>query len=289
MAQRVEARVLNATQAADYLGVSICTLKKIENLGHFRPYRTPGGHCRYSRQMLEEYLELSKGFSEAPVAEKILLDQGVAGLQRDVIMSLMAAIDTRDHYSRGHSSRVAANAVVLAEHMGLDEERWGALEVGAYLHDIGKIAVRDAILLKRGSLSSDQRRPIEEHPLMGARILEPVGFDKEVISIVVSHHERIDGRGYPSRLKGDAISLGARIVCVVDSFDAMVSDRPYRSAMPVKVALRELRANAGIQFDSGVVEKFTEAYYEREIMLPSLPHSLEPRLREVRLVPAVAT
>lgn len=281
---------MTSRQAADHLGISLCTLKKIESLGHLKPYRTPGGHRRYSKKMLDNYLEMSKGFTTYDVAEKILMEQGVGELHYNVVMSLMSAIDARDPYSRGHSHRVAANAVVLVEHLGLSNSERGALEAGAYLHDIGKIAVNDAILLKRGSLSGEQRLHIEEHPSVGAGILESAGLDQDVISVVSSHHERMDGLGYPSGLKGNAIPLGGRIVCVVDSFDAMVSNRPYRSAIPAEAALRELVVSAGTQFDSEVVQNFREAYGEGEIVLPRLPgRSPEPRPREVKLVPAVAT
>jgi putative nucleotidyltransferase with HDIG domain len=281
---------MTSRQAADHLGISLCTLKKIESLGHLKPYRTPGGHRRYSEKMLDNYLEMSKVFSTYDVAEKILMEQGVGELHYNVVMSLMSAIDARDPYSRGHSHRVAANAVVLAERLGMSKGDCGALEAGAYLHDIGKIAVRDEILLERGSLSCEQRLHIEEHPSVGAGILESAGLENDVISVVSSHHERMDGRGYPSGLKGDAIPLGGRIVCVVDSFDAMVSNRPYRSAMPAEVALGELAANAGTQFDSEVVHKFRQAYDETEIVLPRLPgRKPEPWLRELRPVHAVAT
>jgi len=211
------------------------------------------------------------------------LYEDIKGLYHNVVKSLATAIDARDPYTHGHSHRVTANSLVLAEDLGLEERQRKALEIAAYLHDIGKIGVRDEILLKKGPLTDDERRSIEKHPVVGARILEPVGFDEEVISIVLSHHERIDGQGYPSGLKGNAIPFGARILCVVDAFDAMVSDRPYRSALPVKTAVRRLHTNMGTQFDPEAVEKFIVALSEGRVILPSHIASQEPELSEASL------
>jgi len=224
--------------------------------------------------------------NQAGVAMKNALLYGdIKDLYHNVVKSLATAIDARDPYTHGHSHRVTANSLLLAEDLGVDEKGRKALEVAAYLHDIGKIGVRDAILLKRGSLYSDERRSIEEHPVVGARILEPVGFDDEVISIVLSHHERIDGQGYPLGLKGNAIPLGGRILCVVDAFDAMVSDRPYRPALSVEAAVRELRTNADTQFDPEVVERFIAALSQGRVILPRHATSQELQLSEVNLRP----
>ena len=205
---------------------------------------------------------------QAAVAMKnALLYQDIADLYHNVVRSLAVAIDARDPYTHGHSHRVAANALVLAGRLGLDGAQRKSLEVGAYLHDIGKIGVRDSILLKRAPLSAGERRAIEEHPAVGARILEPVGFEEGVISVVLCHHERLDGRGYPSGLEGFAIPIGARILCVADAFDAMLSDRPYRSALPLEEAVAELRSKAGTQFDPTVVEELLSALAEGSIIL----------------------
>jgi len=208
--------------------------------------------------------------TQAALAVKnALLYEDIRSLYRNVVKSLAAAIDARDAYTHGHSHRVAVNSLVVADYLGLQLKQRKALEIAGYLHDIGKIGVPDAILLKTGPLTSDETQSLEEHPALGASILEPVGFDEEVISIVLSHHERIDGRGYPLGLKGNDIPLGARIMHVVDSFDAMVSTRPYRSGLLVEAALRELHADAGTQFDPEVVHEFTAAFLEDAIMLPA--------------------
>lgn len=215
--------------------------------------------------------------------KKALLYEDIKSLYHNVVKSLATAIDARDPYTHGHSHRVTANSVVLAEDLGLDQNQRKTVEIAAYLHDIGKIGLRDAILLKNGPLSSDEKSLVEEHPVVGARILEPVGFDEEVVSMVLSHHERIDGQGYPSGLKGNAIPIGARILCVVDAFDAMVSHRPYRSGLSVEAAVRELRTNMGTQFDPELVEKFTVLLSEGKVILPGQAIGQELELSEVSL------
>ncbi len=233
------------------------------------------------RFLPSDLLVLTTAANQAAVALKnALLYEDIKNLYHNVVRSLAAAIDARDPYTHGHSHRVAANSLVLAEYLWIDHEYRRSLETAAYLHDIGKLGVRDTVLLKDGPLSSDEKRSVEDHPVVGARILEPVGFDEEVISIILSHHERIDGQGYPSGLKDDAIPLGARILCVADAFDAMVSDRPYRSALSVEAAVEELRLNAGTQFDPMVVERFTAAWSDGRIVLPGLPPRPEPQLSE---------
>ncbi len=225
----------------------------------------------------DDLMALTTVSNQAAVAMKnAFLYKDIRELYHNIVRSLAATIDAHDEYTYGHSHRVATNSLILADCLGLGDNERSTVEVGAYLHDVGKIGIPDSILLKKGSLSKDQIKSVEEHPVVGARILEPVGFDEEVISVVLSHHERVDGRGYPSGLKDDAIPLGARILCVADSFDAMVSDRPYRSKLPVEAALRELRAGAGTQFDSVLVEEFVAAYFGGRIVLPGNAASHQP-------------
>jgi putative nucleotidyltransferase with HDIG domain len=235
----------------------------------------------YSRFLTDDLMALNTVSNQAAVAMKnAFLYQDIRGLYSNIVRSLAATIDAHDPYTFGHSHRVTANSLVLAESLGLDDEKRNALEIGAYLHDIGKIGIPDSILMKKSTLSKDQIRSVEEHPVVGARILEPVGFDEEVISIVLHHHERVDGRGYPKGLKDDAIPLGARILCVVDSFDAMISNRPYRSKLSVGAALLEIRSGSGTQFDSRVVEEFIEACSEGRVILPERADHREPAMTE---------
>ncbi len=175
------------------------------------------------------------------------------------VRSLAAAIDAKDAYTRGHSDRVAEYAVMVSERMGLPADEHLALEVAAYLHDIGKIGVSERVLHKPGRLDEAEFAEISRHPTIGATILEPVAFPWEITPIVRHHHERWDGSGYPAGLAGEDIPFLARILTVADSHEAMVSDRPYRRGMAEADALAELRRCAGTQFDERVVACFCDA------------------------------
>ncbi len=172
------------------------------------------------------------------------------------VRSLAAAVDAKDSYTHGHSDHVAAYSTLIAERMGLSHEQKIALEMAAYLHDIGKIGVAEEILLKPGRLSDDEMEQMRHHPLIGANILKPVAFPWAIAPVVRHHHEAWDGSGYPAGLSGEEIPLLARILTVADSYEAMTADRPYRQGMSVDDAIAELRACAGAQFDPGVVEAF---------------------------------
>jgi putative nucleotidyltransferase with HDIG domain len=196
------------------------------------------------------------------------LYESIHDMYQNVVRSLATAVDARDPYTHGHSHRVSANAVAVGRRMGLDLDALQQLETAGYLHDVGKIGVRDAVLLKPAALSDQETRLIREHPTVGARILEPVGFAPDVISGVLGHHERYDGGGYPQGLAGKEISCSGRILAAVDAFDAMVSDRPYRPSLGTAYALRELEAHAGSQFDPDVARCLVEAVCAGEIVLP---------------------
>lgn len=170
--------------------------------------------------------------------------------------ALAAALDTRDTETEGHSRRVVAYTMRLAQELGLSASERRELRYGALLHDIGKIGVPDAILLKPDSLTDDEWAIIRRHPKWGQRILAGIPFLEDAARVVVTHHERWDGSGYPDGLTGNEIPLGARIFAVADTLDAMTSDRPYRNALPVDVAHDEIVANSGKQFDPRVVEAF---------------------------------
>ena len=180
------------------------------------------------------------------------LDQAYLGTAE----ALAAALEAKDDYTADHARSIADLAVAVGRELDLDEEHLRDLRYGAIFHDIGKIAIPDAILNKAGPLSPEERRVIETHPLAGEQILAPVPFLARVRRIVRHDHERWDGTGYPDGLRGLQIPVGARIVFVVDSFHAMVSDRPYRRAMPERAARDELLRCAGTQFDPAVVDAF---------------------------------
>jgi putative nucleotidyltransferase with HDIG domain len=170
------------------------------------------------------------------------------------VRSLAAAVDAKDTYTRGHSDKVATYATMIAQRMGLSHDQRTALEMAAYLHDIGKIGVPESILLKPGGLTDDEMAQMRHHPLIGANILKPVAFPWAITPIVRHHHEYWDGNGYPAGLKGEEIPLLARILCVADSYEAMTADRPYRLGRSAADAATELELCAGSQFDPRVVE-----------------------------------
>ena len=153
---------------------------------------------------------------------------------------------------------------MLGRHLDLDEKTLAKIEIGGYLHDIGKIGTRDSVLLKPGPLTTEERRAINEHPRIGLAILEPVHLPGEVIDFVQNHHERLDGSGYPHGLKGEEVSTIARIAAVADMYDALTSDRPYRGAATPEDALALLRSQAGRQLDPQVVQALTAVQPEWE-------------------------
>jgi putative nucleotidyltransferase with HDIG domain len=175
----------------------------------------------------------------------------------EAIGAVVAAVDARDHEISGHSFRVAHYAVALARAMGIEDgEQLRAIEWGSLLHDVGKIAVPDAILRKIGPLTDDEWAIMRQHATWGYEILADVRFLKPALAIVYSHHEHWDGSGYPRGLAGDQIPLTARIFAVVDAYDAITSDRAYRRARSHGAALQELRRVAGAQLDPKVVAAF---------------------------------
>ncbi len=181
------------------------------------------------------------------------------------LAQLSAAIEARDPYSRGHASRVTVFAKAMAKAMGLDKERLSVLRLGALLHDVGKLTVPPAILLKRGPLTETEFDQVRDHPAAGVRMLRSLGAPREILPSVLHHHERWDGAGYPRGRAEGRIPLEARILTVADSFDAMTSTRPYRPPRHVSDALEELERCAGTQFDPELVGVFTVAWGEDEL------------------------
>jgi putative nucleotidyltransferase with HDIG domain len=180
--------------------------------------------------------------------------------------SLASALDARDPYTSGHSHRVSKMATAAARIMRLPESEVEIIRIGALLHDIGKIGIPDVVLQKPGALTKDEFDLIKQHPAIGRRILEPVGGFEDYLPIVELHHENWDGTGYPHGLRGEQVPVGARIVHVVDAYDAMTSDRPYRPGMPHVRAVELLRQFSGTQFDGAAVSAFldTEAGRQHE-------------------------
>ena len=170
--------------------------------------------------------------------------------------ALAAALDLRERETGLHSKRVACHTLVLARRFTNDRERLRQIYWGALLHDIGKIGVPDAILLKRGPLTGDEELVMRTHPESGHAILAGMSFLQDAAQIVLSHEERFDGSGYPQGLAGEAIPFGARLFSVIDTLDAMTSDRPYREGLPFDAAKAEIVSLAGKHYDPTAVESF---------------------------------
>ena len=182
---------------------------------------------------------------------------------QDVIRTLAEALEARDHYTQGHSSRVAEVAVILARELGLSREEQEVLRHGCLLHDIGKIHVPDAVLRKPGALTDEEFGWMKKHPVIGETICRPLIFARPFLDIIRHHHERWDGRGYPDGLSGEEISLHARITAIADAWDAMTSDRPYRSALPLDTAFSRIEEGAGTQWDPELVRQFLRVMRRR--------------------------
>lgn len=181
---------------------------------------------------------------------------------RKTIEALADIIDQRDAYTAQHSSRVAKYCEAIANKLILSPGDYETLVTAAKVHDLGKISIPDAILLKEGPLTPEERQVINTHALCGYEVLNNLRFYKAGARIVSCHHERYDGKGYPEGLKGEEIPLGARIMAVADSYDAMTSDRPYRKALDMEIAIQELIKHSGTQFDPEIVRVFIETLRE---------------------------
>lgn len=174
----------------------------------------------------------------------------------EMVQTLARAVDSKDAYTHEHSDRARVKARRVALEMSLPEQMVRYVEYAALLHDIGKIGIDEAILLKPGKLTPEEYEQMKKHPIIGHQILSPVKYLGPVAQMVLYHQEWYDGRGYPEGLKGEEIPLGSRIVAVLDAWDAMTSDRPYRKALGREIAVGELKKGSGTQFDPRVVETF---------------------------------
>jgi len=194
--------------------------------------------------------------------ENKYLYESVFDVLMSTLRSLVSTVEARDLYTKQHSQRVTDIAVIIAGHMGCTPQQIDTLRVAGYLHDLGKLGVKDSVLLKPGPLTPEEFAQIRAHPVIGEEILAPIGFLPEERALVRHHHERWDGRGYPDGLREDNIPLLARILSVADVFDALTSDRPYRPAMSVEGGAAEIMACKGTQFDPVVVAAFGEVLWK---------------------------
>lgn len=171
---------------------------------------------------------------------------------------LAETIEAKDHYTRGHCNRMRDMCVHMGRIIGLPPAEIEAIEYASLLHDLGKIGVREAVLNKEGPLNESENEHMRSHTLVGEKILKGIPNMDEVTSLVVAHHEYFDGTGYPRQLKGDAIPLGARIIAVIDLFDAMHTTRPYRKGLPLEIIFKEMMRVAGTQLDPEIVTLFID-------------------------------
>ncbi len=205
--------------------------------------------------------QLAAALEAARVAEE------TRGTHVAAIATLSRTLEAKDSYAGPHTERVAALAVALGRRLGYRGAELEAIEIGALLHDIGKIGVPDTILRKRGPLDDDEWTVMKRHPVVSEFILAGAELSPIVLQIARSSHERLDGRGYPDGLAGDAIPLPARIVLVADAFDALTTERPYRRARLPRAAIKEIVANAGDQFCPRVVAALEQLYEHEPTLL----------------------
>lgn len=208
----------------------------------------------------DEFAQLVTGFNQM-VTNVTYRDAENEQLLNSLFVLFAATLDARDSYTAGHSERVAAYSVELAQALQLPSGQIELLRKSALLHDIGKIGIRDDVLLKEGKLTDYEFAQIQEHPTIGIHILNQISLPEAlqpILAGVRSHHERIDGHGYPDRLSGESIPLFGRIMAIADAYDAMTSDRPYRDGMPVEKALSILESGRGTQWDASFVDVFVQ-------------------------------
>ena len=212
------------------------------------------------QKKMEEEIEAHHKNLEKLVEERTSkLQQALLVIKKghlDSVKVLAGAIDAKDPYTRGHSDRVRKMSMRIAMKMGFSEEKLENLVFGALLHDIGKIGIKDAVLQKPGPLTPEEYQSIQEHPLIGVKIVDGIDFLKDKIPMIRNHHEHFDGSGYPDGLIGEVIPLGARIIAVADSFDAMTSLRPHRRALPLEEVFAEMEKGKGKQFEPQILEIF---------------------------------
>lgn len=221
------------------------------------------------RQALEKYRllkqnELYHSRLEQLVEQRTLeLIQAKAKLENhhlNAINSMINAIEVSDVYTVGHSERVTAISLILGQLMKFSSEELRYLRIGAMLHDLGKVGGINTLITKPQKLDGNEYEMVKQHPLYGAKIVEPLGLPQTVSDVILQHHERPDGKGYPNGIVKDQISIYAKIVSIADSYDAMTSQRAYRNNLPASEALEEIRSKSGTQFDPEITELFVRHF-----------------------------
>lgn len=224
------------------------------------------GYCEKSDKFDQLLLLIESGvkaISQMNLIKKINseLKDTYEKLERSYMESIQTVrytVEAKDAYTRGHSDRVSEYSVLIGKYMGLSEEDLKTLRIGGLFHDVGKIGVPDSILLKTEKLTDDEYSEIKNHPTIGAHILSTATIFQDLIPIVKHHHEKYDGTGYPSKLRGEDIPFMARIAAIADTFDAMTSKRTYRNALPLDVVISEIERCKGTQFDPKIADVFLD-------------------------------
>ena len=224
------------------------------------------GYCEKSDKfdqlllLIESGIKLIEQMNTIKTINKQLHDKNEE-LERaylDTIGILRQTVEAKDPYTRGHSDRVSEYSVLIGKKLGLDEKTLHILKIGGLFHDIGKIGIPDSILLKESKLSDEEYSQIKNHPMIGVHMLGDAAIFTDILPIVKHHHERYDGRGYPSQLVGEDIPYVARIAAVADTFDAMTSKRSYRDSLPIDIVRAEIERCSGTQFDPNIAKVFLD-------------------------------
>ena len=222
------------------------------------------------RDALLETDELNQWLKEEVAVRTAELRRERANLQRISVATLevlVNALEAKDPYSRGHSARIADLSAMVAAEMGLEDEDVEAVRTAGRLHDIGKIGIREEVLAKQGPLTDDEYEHVKQHVVVGSQILAPLTHLREVIHYVRSHHERWDGRGYPDGLKGEEIPIGARILAVVEVYDALTTSRPYQEKMSSEFAIERMRDLTGTGIATDVFDALEAVVNRRQTLV----------------------
>ena len=245
--------------AFDYLVKPVHRAELVETIGKALRYRDLLVDNERLAQENREYQKMLEMKIEERTAELFTAYRQLQQTNMDTVRMLAETIEAKDHYTRGHCTRVRTLSSELYGRIESAQPDIEVLEYGALLHDIGKIGISEQLLNKNGRLTDEEYRIFAAHPVIGETILKTVDFFRPCLPIVRSHHEWYNGNGYPDGLSGDEIDPLVRIVSIADSFDAMTSNRPYRKALPIEVAIGELEKGKGVQFDPEFVDAFIES------------------------------
>lgn len=254
--------ILTTKEVARLLRVGVQTVKNYIYQGKIKSFKTPGGHHRILRSEVFPHI---KGTSLAELKndiQELTRNNNLAKFDSFyeacllTIKTFLSTIDIRDAVTKRHSDRVANYSLSIAEGLNLSNKEKKTLELAALLHDVGIIGISEQILNKPGPLTSQEFFIVKRHPELGELMVKEINFLNEVRPLIRHHHERYDGNGYPDKLKGEEIPIGARIIFVAATYDALTSERPYRPAFSFEKAIEELKSVAGKQLDANIVSTF---------------------------------